>query len=575
MTAAATTSQLPALPDLSLDARSLPHGAHFLRILGVNYAHVKTEDEGDLYLTEHGLPLMEHLLPQNWYEPVWFLSKRERLEGTSTVYRVPTRPLRQRACPSIDLVVKWSRVGEDVPLNTFTLNKAINAEFNTPFEEFSLVEELRAGRYGPPNLHILMQRPLAIFVPPERMQLWQTGRSKSKIMGKIARHPGVEIDILRSYILLYQWIKGVNAVQAYQVTTFDAATQQRELEQLTHRVTAELEQKGFTVADNKPTHFIVRVDHVGRLKHRQGKLAYALIDYELLARTPSHEDAVRASMRSKYLSMQRDRFKRVESFPSHLWPSEVMNVPYIFGRTESTNGTLWVVGRNPELFNYFLPERWRTKQIALSKTNQTYYTQTKDRIHLVWKVSRVGDLPPGDFTDEGYEGLLLQGYNSPFEEFAIALELQAKGVRTTYPRAIYMTGQESELSGRIVDDRRFEQAKDLLSPEGLPVLRMDRDYITIWGYFRGLEDAEATSEAGHWTPIDAQQACAKGIIAPDLYQQILQRQAQTLRQAGFVDEAAKGDHILLSYVPERTVKRDSDGFPELRQCNFEMLRRIE
>ena len=140
-----------------------------------------------------------------------------------------------------------------MPLDTFTLNKTINAEFNTPFEEFSLVEELRAGRYGPSSLRVLTQKPMAIYVPPEKMQLWQTGRSRDKIVSKIARHPGIEIDILRSYILLYAWIDGLNAVEAYRCSYFEAAKQERALTDLTHKVDVDLEKKGFMVADNKPS----------------------------------------------------------------------------------------------------------------------------------------------------------------------------------------------------------------------------------------------------------------------------------------------------------------------------------
>jgi predicted RNA binding protein YcfA (HicA-like mRNA interferase family) len=566
------------IPDVmsGLDATRLPPGATFLRILGVNYVHIRTADEGDLYVTEHGMPFLEHLKPENWYEPSWFHAQRVRLEGTSTIYRVPTRPVNGRMCRSLDIVVKWSRVGEDVPLNTFTFNKAINAEFNTPFEEFSLVEELRTAAYGPSDLRIPMQKALAIYVPPERMQLWQTGRSKSKIMGKIARHPSIEIDILRSYILLYAWIDGINAVEAYRGLCADPHRQQAQLEQLAHKVNQELEHKGFTVADNKPSHFIVRTDPKGAIRmRRDGELLYALVDYELLARTPAHEDAVRASSRSRYLSMMARRFNppgRVE-FPPHLRPARVHGVDYIYGRTESTNGALWVIGRNPELFSYFLPERWRTKQVQLSRTNQTYYTQTKDRIHLVWKVSRVGDLPPGA-GDERHKAMLAYGYNSPFEEAAFALDLQRRGVRTVYPRAIYMTGQDIDPCARAVDERRFQAARGIPSPEGLPALRMDRDYITIWGYWRGLEDEEAASDVGVWTPIDALQACAKGLITQEQYDEMIGRMAASLERAGYVDLAARGDHVLLSYIPEGTVKKDANGLIEIRQSNFEMVKRI-
>ena len=301
-----------------------------------------------------------------------------------------------------------------------------------------------------------------------------------------------------------------------------------------------------------------------------------MIDYELLARTPAHEDVVKASQRSRYLQLQRDRFKpkRRVAFPSQLTATNLMGVDYIFGRTESTGGLLWVVGKDPELFNYFLPERWRTKQVKLSQTNQTYYTQTKDRIHLVWKVSRIGELPPGDFSDDNYERLLLQGYNSPFEEIAIALELQRKGLHTTYPRAIYMTGHENEITNCIIDETRYERFKNLTTPDGQRVLRIDRDYITIWGYWRGLEDDQAPYESGYWTPLDAQQAVNKGLITGHMLEEILVHQKGALAEAGLEDSNLRGDHILLSYIPDGSIKRDPDGFPELRQCNFELVWRI-
>src|SRR5512143_2057675 len=104
----------------------LPADAGCIELLGVGYAHLKTRDGGDLYLTKHGQPFWEHLLPENWYARDWFEANRERLVGTSTVYKVPTRKVRGTR---LHLVVKWSRVGEDVPLDTMTITKFINAEF--------------------------------------------------------------------------------------------------------------------------------------------------------------------------------------------------------------------------------------------------------------------------------------------------------------------------------------------------------------------------------------------------------------------------------------------------------------
>src|SRR5689334_18146343 len=160
----------------------LPPQCTAMSLLGVDYFHLKTRDGGDLYLTTFGAPFWRNLLPENWYAREWFEAKRERLEGTSTIYKVPTRTVNDTA---LNLVVKWSRVGESVPLDTFTVNKFIHAEFNSPFEEFSLLMELREGDLGPAGIHIRTQRPMAIYVPSERLQLWQTGRSEDKIRAKI------------------------------------------------------------------------------------------------------------------------------------------------------------------------------------------------------------------------------------------------------------------------------------------------------------------------------------------------------------------------------------------------------
>lgn len=561
----------------TIDFTDLPAGATFLRIMGVNYVHLKTADGGDLYLTEYGLPFRSHLMPENWYEDEYFKAKRQRLEGTSAVYRVPTRPVQGHVCRSIDLVVKWSRVGQDVPLDTFTLNKAINAEFNTPFEEFSLVEELREGTYGPPAVKVPMQKPMAIYAPPERMQLWQTGRSRDKILSKIARHPGIEVDILRSYILLYAWLKGYDSVQTFAAMPWEQARQIEEQQKLLARVNGDLEQKGFMVADNKPTHIILRTRDGQNVKKRDGNLLYGLIDYELLQRTPPHEEVVKKSQRSRYLNLQKTRFSPPSkvTFPLDLKPTQVLGVHYVFGRSESTGGTLWVVGKDPELFNYFLPEKWRYKQVNLSHRRQTYYVQSKDRIHLVWEVSRLGEMPEERPENSvNYEQLIRFGFNSPFEEVAYALELKQRGIPTTYPRAIYMTGQESPLPNCIIDENRFEHLRNVLTPDGKPVLRLDRDYILIWGYWRGLEDHQAPEERGYWTPIDVTRAAAKGLIRQQELPEIIEQQRQRLAAVGYEDMTLSGEHILLSYIPEGAIKRGSDGNYELRQCNFEMLRKI-
>jgi hypothetical protein len=251
----------------------------------------------------------------------------------------------------------------------------------------------------------------------------------------------------------------------------------------------------------------------------------------------------------------------------------VFEVPYVYGRAESTGGKLWVVGRDPELFPYFLPERWRnSQQVRLSSYPPTYYAQTKDRIHLVWKVSHVGEVPHRDRPDATYTRLLKQGYNSPFEEFSIALRLQRKGVRTTYPRAIYMTGSPGDVSGHVLDHSRFEKMKQMLAPGGEPVMPLYHDYITIWGYWRGLEDDAAPEDVRLWTPIDLANALTKNLIDEPTCQKIMQRHADAMASAGFEDLNYKMDHVVISYIPSGSIKTTADGQIEARQCNFEMMR---
>jgi len=69
----------------------------------------------------------------------------------------------------------------------------------------------------------------------------------------------------------------------------------------------------------------------------------------------------------------------------------------------------------------------------LSAENEVYYTLTKDNVHIVWKTSKVGERPVVPFPDAQAEKAEGFGYNSPFEEFAIAHFLNNGGVPTVYP----------------------------------------------------------------------------------------------------------------------------------------------
>ena len=559
---------------LSAIPRELQAQAQQLSLLGVDYVSTPTDDGGELYLTRFGLPFWKHLLPENWYAADWFGLHRKRLQGTSAVYRVPTRSIEGRA---LDLVVKFSRVGEVVPVDTLTVCRFINAEFNSPFEEFALLMELRRGRTGPRGIRILTQRPLAIYVPSKRLALWQTGRSEHKIQAKIAQHPGVEIDILREYVLLFGWVKGLDAVETADFWRLDTQRREEFLSQTNSLVIHELAQKGYRVVDMKPQHIILR-PRKGRalLRDRHRQIVYALVDYELLQRTPEHEQSVRHASRQFYLWHMARRFDSgaAEPMPSHLAAVNLLGVDYVFGQAESTGGWLWVVGKDPGLFNYFLPERWRrTPKKGLSTRNHVFFTRTKDNVNLVWKVSRMGELPRLA-NAAAHHAALAHGFNSPFEEFALALELARAGIRTVYPRAIYMTGsQRGELLGP-QDDRRYTTLAHLRAPSGEPVLRPDRDYITVWGFWNGPDELLAADDSRHYVAMNARQAQQRNLIQAATVKEVLATKTRRLRRNGIEDLNPKPDHLLVSFEAEGDLLIDAEGKPDVRLCNFELVRHL-
>jgi hypothetical protein len=576
-----TTTQLES----NLSSAAPVHAESLVTVLGTVYVHTRTSDGGDLYLTRFGLPYADLLDVDNWYEKQWFTAHRERLEGTSSVYRVPTKTVEGRC---LDLVVKNCRVGEDVPLDTHTLEEFINAEFNSPWEEFALVMELRDSRRGDPLRFIHTQEPLAIYVPPERMQLWQSGRSQSKINRIRAKHPGIDLDILRQYKLIYGWIHGRNVIEALEEAGFDGKPLQERLAAITTIGIQDLDAKGYVVADMKPAHIIITDEELQRLERagdhsdpdrkaealhelvEQGR--YAVIDYELLLRTPAFEEEVGSIRRHSYLDDQRDRFTATP-IPAHLRAIEVLEVPYVHGHAESTGGQLWVVGRNARLFDYFFPERWRkTPAWKLSDTNEVYYTLTKDHIHLVWKTSRVGELPDPSWDEEYARAVAEVGFNSPFEEFAIAQHLGSLGIPTVYVRAIYMTGSTKlEASG---DLRRYESHRHLVGADGLPLLRQDRNYITVRGYFNGSDSWVASRNGPLCRPVNLVQALAKGLVEHDQFHDLFHGMRRRLASVGYDGGLLKANDMIVAVDAEGAVLRGEDGAPQLRLCNFELLRLI-
>ena len=136
-------------------------------------------------------------------------------------------------------------------------------------------------------------------------------------------------------------------------------------------------------------------------------------------------------------------------------------------------------------FDFFEPTNWRrTPRIRLSQTS--FRTRTRDDVELVYKLSRFGQVPQSKFTTDLVKRVRDFGYNSPFEEVAIAEELRELGIHTVYPRAIYRTEHESLPAEYLSDKSRIESHKHFLA-QGEQLLDDCHDYFVLWGCWRGLD----------------------------------------------------------------------------------------
>jgi hypothetical protein len=553
------------LPEGSLASTYLAEEP-YVQVFGVAYVHLREVDGSDLYLMDYSLPFADCLLPENhWADNEWARSHRTRLPGTSTLYRMETKPVEGK---SKRIVLKWNRMGQDIPGATQAADLE-TASFNSPFEEFALVVELRkanARAGGGAHTH----RPLAIYVPRQRVEPERLGRRPYKLAKLQETHTEVALDPNRNYAVIYEWVKGIDAAEALRRDVLDEGAVQRLLSRSQHDLSA----LGFRVRDNKPHHLIVRPrgDHRVALD-RSGRPLYALVDFELLERTPARESKHRAARRHAYLAGQAHRFDGRPRPEAGVTPVRVMGVDYVFGHVESTGGALWVVGKDTDLFDFFLPEKWRRQpRTGLSDAGKVYETRTADDIHLVWRVSRVGAGRPLDHSGlAGGKGEAC-GYNSPFEEFSLNMCLSQRGVDVVYPRAIYMTGHKSEGVGPPVDDSRYESHALLVMPDGHPILSEYHDYITLWGYWNGPDEMLAEHDEDYYTSIDASRAVESGHISEESCVRIIESAERRLREAGVQALDLRGDHLLLSLDHSCKLLLGPDGLPVARLCSFDLLR---
>jgi len=542
-----------------------------VKILDIPYRHLIFNSGDEMYITEQGLDVWQFLMPDNfWTDKDWFQTNSERQRGSGNVYKIRTKPIET---DQLDVILKWNRMGTDVPGETFDEKSNLeNARFLSPFEEFHLLKELKESLQHSPGMFDL-QVPLAIYVPVTKEDLITLGR-RQYLMSFIQKqhNKDVGIDIDRNYAVIYQWMEGINIVQAYK----SGVVRQQDIEELIEKSAIEMRDNGFIIADHKAEHLIVKL--VGDNVFRDGNenIKYGYVDYELLERTPDREKTRRQKRRSVYLSRMPNRLEEHVNNEPSLQKMCIFDVPYLYSEVPSSRGRLWVVGNDPLLFDYFLPEKWRhVNRTRLSKYHDIFYKMSRDGVHLVLKTSKIGLQPDTDPFNEDGRKILEHGYNSPFEEVALALELEKSGLPAVYPRAIYMTGSIAAIPEGDMDNSRYKSHEEMLVPDkNESILKKHHDYIILWGYWNVLnEKTEAFDNKTH-TAISALNAYRHRFILKSTYFALMEKIRDKMIKSGFEDLNFCGTHVLLTFNENHEIIVGTDQLPVSRICNFEYLKKI-
>jgi len=198
-----------------------------------------------------------------------------------------------------------------------------------------------------------------------------------------------------------------------------------------------------------------------------------------------------------------------------------------------------------------------------------YYTISKDSVHIVWKTSRVGEIPPEEASPELTQLSRELGVNSPFEALTIAQQLNQAGIPTVYGRAIYMTG--SVKLEKAMDRRRYESHAGIKTPDGFPILREDRNYITIRGFFNGSDSYVALPSARLYRPVDLAHAVTEGITTRARAERILQAVTNRLFDEGFDGRLLKLNDLVFGIDEDGNLLLDASGEPEARICNLGLI----
>jgi hypothetical protein len=124
------------------------------------------------------------------------------------------------------------------------------------------------------------------------------------------------------------------------------------------------------------------------------------------------------------------------------------------------------------------------------------------------------------------------------------------------------------------DVRKYESHKNILDPEGNPILQETHNYITIRGYFNGPDQWVADHSDSLYTPVDLSKVPYRVFITESECERLLKKVKERLKSAGYDGSLLKSNDILLAVDDVGNIMRSASGNPEVIICNFEMIWKI-
>ena len=124
---------------------------------------------------------------------------------------------------------------------------------------------------------------------------------------------------------------------------------------------------------------------------------------------------------------------------------------------------------------------------------------------------------------------------------------------------------------RAVDRRRYDSHAAIKTPDGFPILREDRNYITIRGYFNGSDSYVASHDTRLYLPVDLAKAVHEGITSRAQAERIVESTTARLYDEGYDGRLLKLNDLIFCVDEEGTLLTDASGDPEARICNLGLI----